>query len=144
MSSRPKIVIIGAGGVGKTTYVERLMNGNFDPKYTATLGVDVNVLQILSTLIVVWDCAGQEKFKGLGDGYYTNANGFIIMCDDSKISQKIAREEYEYLNRKYPQIPKVLCCNKVDIVECTMSDFIPISVKKNMNMYKPILHLIKA
>lgn len=37
-----KIVVVGDGGVGKTTYVKRLITSDFERKYVATLGVEVN------------------------------------------------------------------------------------------------------
>lgn len=36
-----KCVLIGDGGTGKTTIVKRLIIGEFEKKYVATLGVEV-------------------------------------------------------------------------------------------------------
>lgn len=37
-----KIVLVGDGATGKTTYVKRHMTGEFERKYVATLGVEVH------------------------------------------------------------------------------------------------------
>jgi GTP-binding nuclear protein Ran len=37
-----KLVLVGDGGVGKTTFVKRHLTGEFEKKYIATRGVNVN------------------------------------------------------------------------------------------------------
>lgn len=68
-----KLVLVGDGGVGKTTFVKRHLTGEFEKKYIATLGVEVHPMVFYTTLgevrMNVWDTAGQEKLGGLRDGY---------------------------------------------------------------------------
>ena len=68
-----KLVLVGDGGVGKTTFVKRHLTGEFEKKYIATLGVEVHPMPFFTScgkvLFNVWDTAGQEKFGGLRDGY---------------------------------------------------------------------------
>ena len=76
-----KLVLVGDGGVGKTTFVKRHLTGEFEKKYVATLGVEVHPLPFHTNrgqiVFNVWDTAGQEKFGGLRDGYYIQGE-FII------------------------------------------------------------------
>ena len=73
-----KVVLIGDGGVGKTTFVKRHVSGEFEKKYVPTVGVSVHPLKFFTNFgeitMNVWDTAGQEKYGGLRDGYYIQAN----------------------------------------------------------------------
>jgi GTP-binding nuclear protein Ran len=68
-----KVVLVGDGGVGKTTFVKRHLTGEFEKKYIATLGVEVHPMEFCTSRgkvrFMVWDTAGQEKLSGLRDGY---------------------------------------------------------------------------
>ena len=77
-----KLVLVGDGGVGKTTFVKRHLTGEFEKKYVATLGVEVHPLVFHTNRgalrFNVWDTAGQEKFGGLRDGYYIQGSHSIL------------------------------------------------------------------
>jgi len=59
-----KLILVGDGGVGKTTFVKRHLTGEFEKKYVATLGVEVHPLKFHTNRgpikFNVWDTAGQE------------------------------------------------------------------------------------
>jgi GTP-binding nuclear protein Ran len=44
-----KLVLVGDGGTGKTTFVKRHATGEFEKKYVATLGVEVHPLVFHTT-----------------------------------------------------------------------------------------------
>lgn len=64
-----KVVLVGDGGVGKTTFVRRHQSGEFEKKYIATQGVEVSSITFYTThgpiRLNLWDTAGQEKLGGL-------------------------------------------------------------------------------
>ena len=68
-----KLVLVGDGGVGKTTFVKRHKTGEFEKKYVATVGAEVHKMDFTTDrgpiVFNVWDTAGQEKYAGLRDGY---------------------------------------------------------------------------
>ena len=81
-----KIVIIGNGSIGKTSFVKKIMYGEFWDNYSATLGVEVFPVVHNNKQFTLWDCAGEEKFGGLRDGYWLGSNCAIIMVSDEKKS----------------------------------------------------------
>uniref|UniRef100_A0AC11CUC2 Uncharacterized protein n=1 Tax=Ovis aries TaxID=9940 RepID=A0AC11CUC2_SHEEP len=88
-----KLGLVGDGGTGKTTFVKRHLTGEFEKKYVATLGAEVHPLVFPTNRgpikINVWDTAGQEKFGGLRDGYYIQAQCAIMMFDvTSRVTYK--------------------------------------------------------
>jgi len=153
-----KLVLVGDGGTGKTTFVKRHMTGEFEKKYIATLGVEVHPLGFSTNLgkiiFDVWDTAGQEKFGGLRDGYYINGQCGIIMFDvTSRITYKNVPNWHRDLERVCENIPLVLCGNKVDVKERKVKtgavtfhrkknlQYYDISAKSNYNFEKPFLWL---
>ncbi|PQE04042.1 gtp-binding nuclear gsp1 ran protein [Rutstroemia sp. NJR-2017a BVV2] len=162
-----KLVLVGDGGTGKTTFVKRHLTGEFEKKYIATLGVEVHPLGFTTNLgniqFDVWDTAGQEKFGGLRDGYYINGQCGIIMFDvTSRITYKNVpnwhhanRLEIGDLVRVCENIPIVLTGNKVDVKERKVKaktitfhrkknlQYYDISAKSNYNFEKPFLWLAR-
>ena len=57
-----KIVLVGDGGVGKTTFVKRHLTGEFEKRYIATIGAEVHPLVFHTSrgpiMLNLWDTAG--------------------------------------------------------------------------------------
>jgi GTP-binding nuclear protein Ran len=156
-----KLVLVGDGGVGKTTFVKRHKSGEFEKKYVATLGVEVNPLTFYTNLgkviFNVWDTAGQEKFGGLRDGYYVGGKAAIIMFDvTARITYRSVSTWHRDLTRVCEHIPIVLCGNKVDVKDRKVKpkhivfhrkkpniQYYDISAKSNYNFEKPFLWIIR-
>jgi GTP-binding nuclear protein Ran len=155
-----KLILVGDGGVGKTTFVKRHLTGEFEKKYVATLGAEVHPLQFTTSMgkikFNVWDTAGQEKFAGLRDGYYIEATCGIIMFDvTSRITYKNVPNWHRDLVRVCENIPIVLVGNKVDMKERKVKtkqitfhrkkniQYYDISAKSNYNFEKPFLWIAR-
>jgi len=155
-----KLVLVGDGGTGKTTFVKRHLSGEFEKKYIATVGVEVHPLVFHTNLGPIcfnaWDTAGQEKFGGLRDGYYIQGQCAIIMFDvTSHITYKSVPNWHRDLVRVCENVPIVLCGNKVDIKERKVKaktitfhrkknlQYYDISAKSNYNFEKPFLWLAR-
>jgi GTP-binding nuclear protein Ran len=155
-----KLVLVGDGSTGKTTFVKRHLSGEFEKVYYATIGVEVHPLVFYTNCgplcFNVWDTAGQEKFGGLRDGYYIQGQCGIIMFDvTSRITYKNVPNWHRDLVRVCENIPIVLCGNKVDIKERKVKakqitfhrkknlQYYDISAKSNYNFEKPFVWLAK-
>lgn len=153
-------MLVGDGGTGKTTFVKRHKSGEFEKKYIATYGVEVNPLAFYTNygpiIFNVWDTAGQEKFGGLRDGYYVQGQCGIIMFDvTSRITYKNVPNWHRDLTRVCENVPIVLCGNKVDIRDRKVKpksitfhrkknlQYYDLSAKSNFNVEKPFVWLAR-
>ena len=80
-----RIMLIGDGQVGKTSFIQRFFKNTFTEFMLSTTGInDFRKLMKINDKIFeikVWDTAGQEKYKCLPRSYYKNINGLIIFYD---------------------------------------------------------------
>lgn len=155
-----KLVLVGDGGVGKTSLAKRHVTGEFQSSYVPTLGVQVHRLRFNTNcgeiVFNVWDTAGQEKFGGLRDGYYMHADCCVVMFDvSSRITYQNVPKWVDDIRRTCPGIPIVLVGNKVDMADRQVKaqqityhkkhgiQYYDLSVKSNFNFEKPFLHLAR-
>eukprot|EP00330_Aristerostoma_sp_ATCC50986_P004329 CAMPEP_0114591336 /NCGR_PEP_ID=MMETSP0125-20121206/13398_1 /TAXON_ID=485358 ORGANISM="Aristerostoma sp., Strain ATCC 50986" /NCGR_SAMPLE_ID=MMETSP0125 /ASSEMBLY_ACC=CAM_ASM_000245 /LENGTH=230 /DNA_ID=CAMNT_0001789349 /DNA_START=44 /DNA_END=736 /DNA_ORIENTATION=- len=155
-----KLVLVGDGGVGKTTFVKRHLTGEFEKKYIATQGVEVNSITFYTNYgpikFNIWDTAGQEKLGGLREGYYIGGHCAMIMFDvTSRITYKNVPKWYKDLTRICEGIPICLVGNKVDAKDRKVKarqitfhrkrnlQYYDISAKSNYQFEKPFLWLLK-
>lgn len=135
--SRFKVVLVGDGGVGKTSLIRKQLTGKFTPGYDATPGVEIFPVTFRNVTLTCWDTAGQDKLSGLYEGYYIGADAAIVMFDvTSRLSAKNALVWRDKVRRVCETIPIVFCGNKVDCDTVVNADFeyIPISVKTGKNV----------
>lgn len=155
-----KLILVGDGGVGKTTFVRRHMTGEFEKRYVATRGVEVYPMTFSTNygpiLFNVWDTAGQERYGGLRDGYYIKGQCAIIMFDvTARVSYKSVPNWHRDITRVCENIPIVLCGNKVEVKERKVKpkqvtfqrkknlQYYEISAKLNYNFEKPFLYIAR-
>lgn len=153
-----KCVLVGDGGVGKTTFINKHMTGKFVPVYDPTLGVEVHPLVFDTSVghirFNVWDTAGQEKFGGLREGYYIQAQCAIVMFDvTNRLSYENVGVWYKSVREVCGDIPIFLVGNKFDIAEQKVqlidfdrdkyAGYVSISSKSNYQFEKPFIGLVR-
>jgi GTP-binding nuclear protein Ran len=105
----------------------------------------------------VWDTAGQEAYAGLNDGYYLGSHGAVLMFDIT-VGQTF-KNIHEWLRKvraANPNIPVIVCANKVDLSKNRKVDpariwrglprgveYTDISVKSGYNYEVPLLYLAR-
>ena len=124
MNLKPiKIVLVGDGGTGKTSFVSRISTETFKDSYTATLGYELTRAQVQTSRgniqLEFWDTAGQEKAGPLRDKYYEGSDAAIIFFDvTSRVTYKNVPTWHRDLTRVCSEtLPMVLFANKVDVLE---------------------------
>jgi GTP-binding nuclear protein Ran len=144
-----KLLLVGDGGCGKTTWLQKYISGILEKRYLATLGVEVTPVKYKNVEFSVWDCAGQEKFGGLKDMYYTGADAAIIFYDvTSKITKNNVAFWTKEIRNKCPAIPIIVCGTKNDLepkdqfpdsnFNCTLSS------KNGHNLNQPFKLVVDA
>ena len=85
-----KAVFVGDVNVGKTSITQRIAQNGFSERYVPTLGADLlSATQECAgreVRVDLWDTAGQEKFRALGNLYYKNADLVVLVYDRTKPS----------------------------------------------------------
>ena len=119
-----KIILAGAGAVGKTTLMNRFVRGTFAGEYKATIGVDILTKEIIynkenkthQIKLQIWDIAGQELFRSFRKRFFSNARGCLLIFDLT-VPQTL-KELHTWVSDIYEiagSIPIILIGNKVDL-----------------------------
>jgi len=79
-----KIVVVGDGGVGKSTMIQRLITGQFVPM-KITIGTDLASFPLnvngISIRLQIWDFAGEKRFRFFLPNYARGALGCLLCYD---------------------------------------------------------------
>ena len=116
-----KIIFLGDQYVGKSSILNRFYQDKFEQDYQATIGLDFHSknVEINNTTIrlLLYDTAGQEKFKSLIPMYIRDANIIIVVYDISNKDSFIHTEHWvnETKDLKRDDAIFVLVGNKIDL-----------------------------
>ena len=120
-----KIVLLGDGGVGKTSIRRRFMGQGFKSTYMETVGSDFSAksitiehhLNVISINFQIWDLAGQPKFQNIRQLFYAGAQGVIFVFDLTRFDslENIKIWVGEVLKNGISKIPVLLIGNKIDL-----------------------------
>jgi small GTP-binding protein len=92
-----KIVVVGDGGVGKSTMIQRLITGHFVPM-KITIGTDLASydmnIEDISVKLQIWDFAGEKRFRFFLPNYARGAQGCILCYDITRYTSFQNLEEW--------------------------------------------------
>ena len=123
-----KILVIGNSYSGKTSIVNRFVQGKFDPNYKATVACDfsMKIIKMEETefRLQLWDLVGQDsRVGGINKLFCRGALGALVVADISNresIESTISWKEQVDMNttlKNGEPIPMILVVNKFDLVE---------------------------
>ncbi|MFX0103213.1 MAG: Rab family GTPase [Candidatus Hodarchaeota archaeon] len=121
-----KFIFGGAGGAGKTTFLNRFMYGEFSPDTKLTVGVQFKSVELMRKQkkigLLLWDLGGQERFRFIQGEYMKNSNAAFVFFDMTRPHSQIQVPDWVTMYRKFtsPQIPIVLVGAKFDL--CTQEE----------------------
>jgi len=95
-----KAVIMGEGGVGKSTLVSLLQGEGCKRKHEPTIGVNVEKVYIGKNQVAVWDFAGQKRFQFMWDDFIKGAGLTVLVTDSSKKNVMETKELIKKFNNK--------------------------------------------
>jgi small GTP-binding protein len=121
---RWKIVVVGPGGVGKSTMLHRYFYKQFIPDMIMTIGVShmSHVIERHGKIVnlIIWDLSGQKRFEVLHPAYVGDATGAFVVFDMSQPDTLDDVNRWVDLIRKYNasnmNLPIVLVGTKVDLL----------------------------
>ena len=144
-----KIITLGDNSVGKTSIINRFINGEFRPDSMPTLGIkhSFKILELghlnnkKKLKLSVIDTGGQEKYKALSISYFRYADVvlFIFNLNEPFSFENIQNwiDNFNENNNKSKKvIKKYLIGNKSDLEQKVEQNLIDEFAKKNIMPYK--------
>ena len=120
-----KVVVVGDGGVGKSTMVQRLTTGQFIPQ-KITIGTDLATYGInideMNVKLQIWDFAGERRFRVFLPNYSRGATGCLLCYDITRRTSFDSLEEwYKIVNNNANNPVFILVGEKVDLADIRRS-----------------------
>ncbi|RTG90490.1 GTPase HRas [Schistosoma bovis] len=108
-----KLVVVGAGGVGKSALTIQLIQNHFVEEYDPTIEDSYRKQMVIDgeiCLLDILDTAGQEEYSAMRDQYMRTGEGFLCVfaVNNSK--------SYDDINQYREQIKRVKDADEVPMV----------------------------
>lgn len=116
-----KLVVVGAGGVGKSALTIQLIQNHFVDEYDPTIEDSYRKQVVIdgeTCLLDILDTAGQEEYSAMRDQYMRTGEGFLLVfaVNNAKSFEDISiyREQIKRV-KDAEEVPMVLVGNKCDL-----------------------------
>ena len=122
-----KVVLLGDGGVGKTSLIARYVVDKFDDKYIATIGTkvsrkDIQVIRpnlIVNLRLMIWDVLGQKEYSKVRAASLSGAQGLILVGDLTRSETVDSLLEFWLKEAELVvgTVPTIVVGNKADLAD---------------------------
>jgi len=98
-----KLVVLGFGGVGKTSIVNKCMKKGIPERYIPTIGSNINKVDYtlkeknIVIRVNIWDVGGQRSFNPLNPAFYNNVDAAFLIFDLTEPKETIEEVKNVYL-----------------------------------------------
>jgi small GTP-binding protein len=116
-----KVVMLGEGGVGKTSLIRRYVKHTFTHDYITTVGSNFLIKKIKlddesRMTMQLWDISGQDSFRNVRPQYYLHSHGGILTFDLTRNSTLHELDKwYQDFTQKAGKVPLMMFGNKIDL-----------------------------
>ena len=118
-----KLIMLGDENVGKTSIINRFKNNEYSGTYEPTLGLDFQTKSIMidniNVKLLLYDTAGQEKFRPLIPLYTKEANIIFLIYDITNYNSFSNIDKWHELLNNMNKGEEIffLVGNKIDLIE---------------------------
>jgi len=120
VTTKLKVCLIGATGVGKTSLVSRYVDSVFSDLYRTTIGVKIETTTVRrdagDVQLVIWDISGEDEFQSVQPAYLAGAAAYLVVIDGTR--RHTADTASALIDRMRPvhgRVPYVVAVNKADL-----------------------------
>lgn len=122
-----KLVVVGAGGVGKSALTIQLIQNHFVDEYDPTIEDSYRKQVVIdgeTCLLDILDTAGQEEYSAMRDQYMRTGEGFLCVF---AVNNRRSFEEIHAFRQQIKrvkdadEVPMVLVGNKCDLAQRTVT-----------------------
>ena len=116
-----KLIVVGNQSTGKSCILNRFVNETFEENYQATIGLDFQSKNVTihdqDVRLILYDTAGQEKFRSLIPMYIREAQIILLIYDisDRESFDSIPKWLREIMDVKNSEAVFALIGNKIDL-----------------------------
>ena len=116
-----KIITLGDSNVGKTSLIIKYIDNKFTGNFVTTMGFDIKNKQLTlkdgtEAKLMLFDTAGQERFRSLAENYIKKAYGVLLVYDISERQSFLNIENWmQSIKENSDGLPTILIGNKSDL-----------------------------
>ena len=115
-----KICMLGAFAVGKTSLVQRFVEGIFSEKYHTTVGVKIDKKSVKvdkqEITLILWDLHGEDEFQKIRASYLRGSAGYLLVMDGTRCQTlEVGGSLHKMARETLGEVPYVVLVNKSDL-----------------------------